>query len=976
MANVDCVSIDALMRRLAAPTLTRRGHRPAPACVDREALHMAAADEGGWLAEITSDAADGILDVQRAVTELRRCPEPTIDAFTRRAGRVGALARLVVAAGGVLRAGGFADAVEADGAAVDAAAHASGRDALATVVCIDVGTPRPTVRRVLGLLDRPDTHDAAGAGAVRHVTVGNGDTGTPKLTDLHTCADPDEEMRSAVRVVVAALERGVALRDIAVVHPPGTGYARMAHQHLAAAGIPLAGPPTTSLERSVPGRMLLGLLDLARGDWGRAEVMAWLSSGPVAEHAGGPVVAAADWDALSARAGVVGGAAQWRTRLAAWAARADAAGDATGAHQAEALARFVSELAAATSPPSAGWAAHAAWAASLLDRYLAVDSGAPLSPASQTAAVRAAVLGLGDLDALDAPVDTGALRRALRHTLGDGDPGGADESLGYEGVFVAAYGCARGMRFDTVVVVGLAGASAGAVCDDPVLPDALRRLDASGGLRTRAERVAEERDDVTAAVATGTTRRIATVPRHGGRSGRVTVPSPWLEPLISTRTRLRSSPSFAASISSANPALSRPELELRDTVHWVGAGRDGATAPLARTQARLRIGIGAVRARAGERFTRFDGALEPGVVSAFAADAPVSPTRLETYVRCPRRFLFDRVLGIRREPLPEERWQMEPSERGTLVHAILEDYVAARLQGAPRSLERLLDAAEVRFAAAEAAGLVGKPLLWRMDRATVRRDLTRFYAEEGDLEPLAAELQFGTDAPGADPPVSVAVGGGDGAGDPARRDGHAAGRQRFVHFKGTADRVDRAPSGELVVSDYKTGAQRGLSDLARDPVAGGRLLQLPIYALAAQARFGGAGPVRARYWLLSESRSAPWYSVSVTDAVDARFRDVVGLIADAIESGAFPGAPAGRFAERRFDACRFCDFDRVCPPTPRPAVGAQAGCGPAPGHAGPRRCHRARRCRRARGDGRRRRGREPGRHGRRARARAARVGAG
>jgi hypothetical protein len=239
---------------------------------------------------------------------------------------------------------------------------------------------------------------------------------------------------------------------------------------------------------------------------------------------------------------------------------------------------------------------------------------------------------------------------------------------------------------------------------------------------------------------------------------------------------------------------------------------------------------------------------------------------------------------------------MEPTERGTLVHAILEEYLLERLAGSARSLPRLLDIAEAQFASAQSRGRVGKALLWRMDRAAIRRDLIRFHDEEGDLEPLAAELEFGSGADGADPAVIVTLDDG-----------------RAVSFKGKADRVDRTRSGELVVSDYKTGKQRMLSDLRKDPVAGGRLLQLPIYARAARARFGG-DTVRARYWLLSESRVAPSYSVTITDAVEARFRDVLALIAGAVEAGAFPGAPTDK-GDRQFEACRNCDFDGVCPST-------------------------------------------------------------
>ena len=306
--------------------------------------------------------------------------------------------------------------------------------------------------------------------------------------------------------------------------------------------------------------------------------------------------------------------------------------------------------------------------------------------------------------------------------------------------------------------------------------------------------------------------------------------------LTGVGTRWRSVDSFAAGISSANPPLSVRELELHDLAHWAAEGKDPARSPLALTSERLRVGIGASQDRMGEDFTRFDGNVGVGLVSPFTAEAPMSATRLEAYAKCPRRFLYDRVLQVSRRTLPEEIWQMEPTERGTLVHAILEDYLLERLDGAPRSLPRLLAIAEAQFAVAEGGGLVGKPLLWRMDKAALVRDLVRFHDEEGDLEPLAAELEFGTGAEGADPAVTVTL-----------ADGHE------VRFKGKADRVDRTRSGELVVSDYKTGRQGMLKSLKKDPVAGGRLLQLPIYAMAAQARFGGE-TVQARYWLLSAKR--------------------------------------------------------------------------------------------------------------------------
>lgn len=305
-----------------------------------------------------------------------------------------------------------------------------------------------------------------------------------------------------------------------------------------------------------------------------------------------------------------------------------------------------------------------------------------------------------------------------------------------------------------------------------------------------------------------------------------------------------------------------------------------------------------VRARAARSFTRFDGLAGAGQVTPFDPANPVSATRLETYAECPRKFLFDRVLGIRERLLPEDLWRIEARDRGSLVHAVLERYVAERIAGAPRSLDRLLEIADEHLDEAAAGGLVGKALLWRIDRAAITRDLRAFHAEEGDSVPLAVEMSFGDDD-SLTAAVAVELPGG-----------------RSVQFHGRADRVDRDQGGELVVSDYKTGRQTGIAKLgSTDPLDGGRRLQLPLYALAARQAFGTDGePVTARYWMVSAERSAAYFQLELDDRLERHFADVVGRIARGIDQGCFPAIP-GTPRENTFENCMYCDFDAVCPIT-------------------------------------------------------------
>ena len=885
VVNVTCTTADKLVRQLGAPVLGARGLRLAPAPVDLEAMRTGALAARGWMADLVAHPR-GMLALRDAVAELRRCPAPTLAALGRRRGRIGELCRLVAEVRAVLHRRGYADAVDL-AAAAHHAATGGALGSLGAVLVLDQGALAPAERRVLDLVV-PGT--------------GSGPLDAPMaarpLTEVRACADPDEEVRAAVRSVVASVDAGVASWAQAIFHPHGPGYARALHHELEAAGVAVNGPETRRLHRSVAGTAMLGLLELATSDWGRDEVVAWLSTAPIVSGPDRRRVPTSRWDALSSDAGVVRGVAQWGERLQNLAARYP-----DRAREADALARFVEGLATRTVPPKGSWATHATWAVDLLDHYLDTDPGSwPAHEVGATAQVRGAVLALGELDAVSDHTDHGTFVRAARTVLEETGLDTSDLPDGGfgDGVFVAPFGRARGLRFESVVLVGMADAEVpGGIGDDALLPEDVRRLDISGGLRTRRARLDELHDDVVAALGAGTTRRMATYPRVDPRTGRAQVVSRWLAALTGVGTRWRSVDSFAAGVSSAATALSVRELELHDTARWAAQGRDPARSPLAMGAPRLRLGLGAARDRSGDDFTRFDGNIGVGLVSPFVADAPMSATRLEAYAKCPRRFLYDRVLQVSKRTLPEELWQMEPTERGTLVHSILEEYLLERLAGATRSLPRLLAIAETQFAAAEGRGLVGKALLWRMDKTALRRDLERFHDEEGDLEPLAAELEFGTGVDGADPAVSVTLDNG-----------------LEVRFKGKADRVDRAPSGELVVSDYKTGRQTMLSALKKDPVAGGRLLQLPIYALAAQASFGVDGErVRARYWLLSAKRVAPCFSLTITDEVQARFRAVLALIAQAVEAGAFPGAPTEKPGDRQFDACRSCDFDVLCPVT-------------------------------------------------------------
>lgn len=321
--------------------------------------------------------------------------------------------------------------------------------------------------------------------------------------------------------------------------------------------------------------------------------------------------------------------------------------------------------------------------------------------------------------------------------------------------------------------------------------------------------------------------------------------------------------------------------------------------------------------RSGD-FTRFDGNLDGDGIDVTGLGV-LSPTSIETYARCPRRWFFSQGLRLRALDRPEEIERIDSRERGTLAHGVLERFFAeviaegsAPAPGEPwpdAAFRRLSEIADEACADAEARGITGHPRRWDHDRAEIHRVLRRTL--EGDevlraqfgVAPAAVELTFGRD--GA-PPLAVDLGDG-----------------RSILLAGQADRVDVSAGGtRVVVWDYKySGPEqfRTIDTADGDPLAGGTKIQLVAYAMAAaespQLDLGEGEPeVHARYWFLRPPTTNRTHGYPVDDALRDRFTRVLGILADGIGSGRFPARP-GEYQYHRgnFDHCAWCDFDAICP---------------------------------------------------------------
>jgi ATP-dependent helicase/nuclease subunit B len=711
-------------------------------------------------------------------------------------------------------------------------------------------------------------------------------TGTAVLS----ASDADDEVRSIVRGIVGAMREGVPLERMAVLYGTEDPYARLVHEHLALAGIAHNGATVRTLANSVLGRALLRILALPDDNFRRDDVCALFASAPMLDGQGRPVPATV-WERVSRKAGVVGGVDQWRSRLDSYAAglgteerheRERARAAALGAY----VAALASELDPAQLPHT--WRGYAALAHRLIRRFLGADARRAEWPqVEQDAAgrVEAAIDRIGALDSVDDAPNLTVFRRTLELELD-----AARDRVGRlgEGVLAGPVGLALGVDLDRVWVCGLAeGVFPHVPHDDPLLGDNERAV-LEGDLPLRAERVDDSERAMLAALASCSGARVCTWPRGDLRRSTEHVPSRFLADTLAAVApeQITTVASFAQGIAACVFPATEHELGVRAALadqQWVRALPN-----VERSRALL-------RARASGEFTRFDGNLahlrdQLRAISPLDSDRAISPTRLELWADCPHAYLMQSILHVEPVERPEEIMQISPLDRGSMVHDVLDRFLAA----GERERDRLRTLGEAAFASAEAKGLTGRRLLWERDRRVILSELDAFFGADDHwrvtraAETLATELPFGFNE--REPVVEVAWADG-----------------RWLRLRGKADRIDRTHDGTLVVIDYKTGSPDPYTGLsAADPVQRGMHLQLPVYALAARAAFGDAG-IEAYYWFVGRGNNR-LVGYPVDDAIHHEFMNVARTIVDNIEGGVFVSRPPTP-APRPFVLCPFCDPD-------------------------------------------------------------------
>ena len=784
----------------------------------------------------------------------------------------------------------------------------------------------------LALYDRLTGEDAATDGAMplQRAVAGNALTVT-------VVPDPAEEVRAVVRRIIAAAS-DVPFHRIAVVHRQESPYASLLRQELDFAGIPHSGVPRRALADTGAGRFLLGVLALLASMDGGADaepaidreqfidlIMSCPVRFPPAPNASrrrrAYEVPATQWADLARAARANGTVREWTALLEAYVEQQgrrerERSGEAVGTRPPGAglLITFIDRLARRLGQLRSSAAPERTWpaAAERLKTLLADYHRRAEDDAGDYPRIAEILDGLSGLADWNAAYDV----NVLRETIGDelqspvsywGRPVGS-------GVYVGPPSGIVGAQYGTVFAVGMAEGQF-PPSHYPTIVDEWR----DGGAAAQTRR-ALERYEFLGAVASAD--RAVLSYAVAGANRRLAYPSPWLLEAANLLHEATAGP--GARLTSENltaDAARKPwltvipsrEAGLRQLAGSVGDARGNGVAPadladynlmhlLANAvrppashpawaaDSRIRNALDARDARMGATITRWDGRVDSGsrrISEIGAPDRPISPSALETWAICPYRYFLSRVLGIAPSPVADDVGEISALDRGVLVHRILEGFVNRKMQ----SEEQLLALADAEFAAAANLGIAGYPLLWEMEKETIRAGLRRFFI--ADAEWLGGpSLESRSEQAFDDVRVDVS-----GLGT--------------VRFRGKIDRLD-VLAGEVRVRDFKTGSPdrytSGPNAQNAYTVASGRALQLPVYVAAARQMYPDAD-IRASY-CFPLSNNPTREGRPYTDAEGlAEFYETLRRILGAARAGVFPATPE----EDDRGNCRYCDFNRLCP---------------------------------------------------------------
>jgi RecB family exonuclease len=715
-----------------------------------------------------------------------------------------------------------------------------------------------------------------------------------------SCPDHDEEVREVTRRIVGLLDDGVVADRIAVFYPPSGPHRVALASSLAAAGVAARGQVSPALKGAIAGQVLRLLTTMATDGLDRRTLVELARLTPfaydvTAEGQVRTVFRRADqWNRFALRHGVVA--------ERDWAAfeQLEFDDDSIDQRRHRGLIRYVrvqrrlcDAVRSARSWADLATALEAWFTAQCGTVEWRLDNwkGVPNWQRDAAEQVEGVFSLLGQLDRFGLTRTTRAAARLVSAFLDD-DVISA-ESKG-AGVVVDQLVGASGAVFDHAFVLGANdGLLPGRVVDELVLTRALGP-EPLGVLTGPSNRPFRDRRGFFAALDGAAHSVTITHARWDVRAGGALYPSPLVP---AEGVVLQHVASHAAQVTDQQAA-------------WLDADEWFARHPQ-RTEPQLNRRRRSITSRRQPRATEFDGQVGPldelDPLSRITPDGvrmQSGITSFEEFVQCGIKYFVTRVLGARTDDRdPSDIVDIEPRDKGTLVHTVYERLLGEWIQAHPGA-ERpwIADPDELELVLVRAQQILddeaepwlanhrmGHPQMWRARRAQIVSALRRgLQAEWRDgAAPLATEFGFGS-RNDRDPVIWQSPS------DPDLQ----------IHFVGSIDRLDRLPDGAIRVMDLKTGASTPYKSISEEAPFGAHddKLQLAFYGWAsAQAR--GQQVQRAAYRFVGRHDQHADVDLQLTPQVQAALHARLDQIATHIRDGNFSPGQVGQYG------CEVCSPD-------------------------------------------------------------------
>ncbi len=207
-----------------------------------------------------------------------------------------------------------------------------------------------------------------------------------------------------------------------------------------------------------------------------------------------------------------------------------------------------------------------------------------------------------------------------------------------------------------------------------------------------------------------------TAPRADRRAGRAARPAPWLlesarhlagrvvlaseldpgHPTARDAPWLEVVASFEAGLADAPTAGSLQEHHLQSLLGWKSAGLSLVRHPLALAEPALRTGFTALGARGRRSLGPWEGVIGARAGLTLGSDRALSATSLEQWAQCPFKYFLSRVLRVEELERPEARERLAGTDRGTLIHDVLQEFVETHPRDSPDQPWSAEERAELR----------------------------------------------------------------------------------------------------------------------------------------------------------------------------------------------------------------------------------------------------------------------------------------